>query len=241
MKPSGEPQRHGDTKSNPQRMDRHPTFVPLCLCGESSGLSRRRSDNEETGMIPAAGATQPNPIHFTGGNGGRGANEPGSSETIHSPRIDEPQRHGDTKSNPQRMDRHPAFVPLCLCGESSGWMSLANQSDGRDGPLGRPFCSARPAVAPYRRRQADSDAIVEPQRHGDTKSDPRRMDRHPTFVPLCLCGESSGLNGAPSLLCQGSGGLAKPDLPAKASATAGGRALPCLNLSPPNLPDQLTP
>jgi len=67
---------------------------------------------------PVPGAFQARiPPHFTGGSGGRGENEFGCSETIHSPRIGEPQRHGDTKSAPQRMDRHPAFVPLCLCGE----------------------------------------------------------------------------------------------------------------------------
>jgi hypothetical protein len=38
-----------------------------------------------------------------------------SVETPHQ--THEPQRHEDTKSAPQRMDRHPAFVPLCLCGE----------------------------------------------------------------------------------------------------------------------------
>ena len=33
-------------------------------------------------------------------------------------------------------------------------LGRANQPDGRDGPPGRPLCLARPAVAPYRLRQA---------------------------------------------------------------------------------------
>ena len=37
--------------------------------------------------LSAAAEPRPNPNHFTGGNGGRGENESGSSETIHPPRI----------------------------------------------------------------------------------------------------------------------------------------------------------
>jgi hypothetical protein len=34
-------------------------------------------------------------------------------------------------------------------------LSFANQHEGRDGPPGRPFWSARPAVAPYQLPQAE--------------------------------------------------------------------------------------
>ena len=39
-------------------------------------------------------------------------------------------------------------------------LGLANQVGGRDGPPGRPLCSARPAVAPYLRRQPDMAASI---------------------------------------------------------------------------------
>jgi hypothetical protein len=69
---------------------------------------------------PASARPATTRLCFLGGNGGRGENESGSSETIHSPRIGEPQRRGGTKNEPQRMERDLVSVPLCLGGESSG-------------------------------------------------------------------------------------------------------------------------
>ena len=39
-------------------------------------------------------------------------------------------------------------------------LGLANQVGGRDGPPGRPFSSARPAVAPYPRPESDMAASI---------------------------------------------------------------------------------
>jgi hypothetical protein len=129
------------------------------------------------GRFRSALKPRPNPNCFTGGSGGRGEDELGGSETIHSPRITRISRI--CSPHPIRGSRDPA--------EARAIFTEGNK--GNEEPALFPTASF-PSLASVKIPHQSH----EPQRHGGTKNEPQRMDRNPSFVPWCLRGESSGLN-----------------------------------------------
>ena len=195
---------------------------------------------------------RPDPKHFTGGSGGRGEDELGGSETIHSLRIGETQRHGDTKGEHGQRDQNPSFVPS---GESSGLAAgalglcviqsflhqrFADQDCIRSVDLKDTYSG------PAQRRQPDEPCIHEGTSGGRT----RPLLRRPGFgLEKLQCAANShvivqfpflrgGQTACPRFGCKFIGPIqvAQRELQAQERSGFGGRKTPNLRLDRP-LPD----
>ena len=244
------PQRHGDTKTKHGRKDRDPPFVPLCLCGESSGsatgalgfgeiesfLQQRFADQDCTAITSAPPHLSLEPCVHERASGGRPRpllRQPGfgleklqraangqvivqfpfllGSQTARSRfgrqfigPVQIAQRELQAQECPGFGGRKTPHLRLNRSLPNSDWGVVGNNRIHRPSPC--PVLGAFQARIPphftggsggHSENESGSSEpihpprIGEPQRHEDTKNEPPKMDRDPTFVPLCLCGGSS--------------------------------------------------